>query len=224
MKHFYKNLRAQELHVLLMLCLILFTQCTSNRLSMREGQQIEELGVCLTFAPNVPAEFQEQFEESLDQYIVKYNSEAHAFKLTECQDNSSLQLRIEDVKYTTSTDRATGIVVSALGLVALPAVLVSSGAQFIAAFYYFPNNFTLATTAFSNDIAHPSLGVMQKVYKTGGMFGNDEKQRIRHAKKFELHLNTLFTEIESTYRKTSGRRAKGMANSGPVELDNSASN
>lgn len=224
MKHIYMNLRVQQLYAILMLCLVLFTQCTSNRLSMREGQQIEELGVCLTFAPDVPAEFQEQFEESLDQYMVAYNNEPHAFKLTDCQDNTSLQLRIEDVKYTTATDRATGIVVSTLGLVALPAVLVSAGAQFIAAFYYFPNNYTLATTIFSDDIAHPTLGAMQKVYKTGGMFGSDEKQRERHARKFEVHLNTLFSEIESTYKKTSGKRAKAMAKADQPDQENTASN
>ncbi len=204
---------------LLIACLLTFTQC-AEQLSMKHGSQVNELGVCLYFAPGVPDEFQEQFEASLDTYIANFNATPHAFKLTECKNSSALQIRIEDVKYTTQEQRAAGIVLSTLGLVGLPVTLITAGAPIVAWFYYIPKNTTLATTAFTADIAHPTLGSLPKSYITGGIFGNDAKQRERHAKKFQTHLNMLFTEVEKSYTRTSAKKATVTASNQQISTEN----
>ncbi|WP_242927464.1 hypothetical protein [Pontibacter vulgaris] len=206
MKHIYSKLLKPLL--LLPLMLILFTQCTTPRLSMQNGKQVQQLGVCLYFAPGVPEDFQADFEDALDAYIVRHNNTPHAFKLTQCQDSSSLRIRVDGVSYTNSNQRAAGIALSAVGLFAVPYIMVSSGMPFYAFFYYFPRNQTAATIALTEDLAQPGLGIMNRSYSTGGMFGNDERQRLRHKQKFDKHLNYLFTELETSYRRTSIKKAK----------------
>ncbi|GAB3829557.1 hypothetical protein GCM10028895_44560 [Pontibacter rugosus] len=138
---------------------------------------------------------------------MKYNTQPHPFKLTECQDESSMLIRIENVSYTTANQRATGVAVSAIGLLGVPVAMVSAGLPFYAFFYYFPTNQTQAILALSNDIAHPTMGTMQRAYSSGGMFGTDERQRLRHATKFDKHLTAIFTELESSYAKTARKPA-----------------
>lgn len=175
---------------------------------MQDGKQVEQLGVCLYFAPDVPEDFQANFEEALDSYMARHNAAPHAFKLTQCQDSSSLMIRVDGVSYTNTNQRAAGVALSTVGLLAVPYIMVSSGMPFYAFFYYFPRNQTAATVAYTKDLAHPSIGPLQRVYSTGGMFGNDEKQRLRHKQKFDKHLNYLFTELENSYRTSSKRRPK----------------
>jgi hypothetical protein len=208
---------------LFLLLLLISTQC-ADKLSMKEGFQVNELGVCLYFAPGVPEDFQEQFQESLNTYITSFNAAPHAFKLSECKNSSSLQIRVEGVRYTTQDDRATGIALSTLGLVGLPATLIAAGVPMIAWFYYIPQNITLATTAFTADIAHPQLGTLSKTYNTGGIFGNDAKQRVRHAKNFNNHLNLLFTEVERSYKKTSTKNTSITANNKAIKAGNATTN
>ncbi|NDK56200.1 hypothetical protein [Pontibacter fetidus] len=207
MKHIYHNL-CVRLHVVAILCLLVFTQCTTPQLSLQEGKRIEQLGVCLVFADSVAPEFKEQFETSLDTYIRKYNTQKHAYKLTECQDEGSVQIKVEDVSYTTSKQRATGIAVSTIGLIGVPTLMVSAGLPFYAFFYYFPTNQTFTTLALSRDLAHPTMGMMNRVYTSGGMFGSDERQRLRHSRKFEKHLDAIFIELERSYARTSRKAPK----------------
>lgn len=202
MKHIHKNLCVLRWHVVAVFCLIIFTQCTTPQLSLQEGKRIDQLGVCLVFADSVAPEFKEQFETSLDAYIQKYNTQNHPFKLTECQNEGSVQIKVEDVSYTTSKQRAAGIAVSTLGLIGVPTAMVTAGLPFYAFFYYFPTNQTFTTLALSQDIAHPTMGTMNRVYSSGGMFGSDERQRLRHSKKFEKHLDAIFIELERSYART----------------------
>lgn len=206
MRNFYTRLAVLRWYVLLPLCLVLFSQCTPQ-LSLQEGKRIEQLGVCLVFAEDVPQEFQEQFETALDDYILKYNTQPHAFKLTECQDESSMLLRVENVQYTNAGQRAAGAAVSAIGLVGVPVAMVSAGLPYYFFFYYFPTNQTHTTLALSSDIAHPTNGMMNRIYTSGGMFGSDERQRLRHTKKFDKHLTAIFTELERSYGQTSRKPA-----------------
>lgn len=208
MKHIYTNLCVLRWHVVAVLCLLVFTQCTTPQLSLQEGKRIEQLGVCLVFADSVAPEFKEQFETSLDAYIQKYNTKPHPYKLTECQDEGSVQIKVEDVSYTTSNQRAAGIAVSTIGLIGVPAAMVTAGLPFYAFFYYFPTNQTFTTLALSRDIAHPTMGTMNRVYSSGGMFGSDERQRLRHSRKFEKHLDAIFIELERSYARTSKRSPK----------------
>ncbi|WP_299759938.1 hypothetical protein [uncultured Pontibacter sp.] len=207
MMQIYRKTHVLRWHILLPLCLLLFTQCTTAKLSMQEGKQIDQLGVCLVFGEEVPPEFQEQFESKLDAYIVQYNAQPHPFKLIDCQDESSLLLRIENVQYTTPQQRTAGLAVSAIGILGVPVAMVSAGLPFYAFFYYFPANETQAVLALSQDIAHPTMGTMNRVYTSGGMFGTDERQRLRHSSKFEKHLTAIFVELETSYIKTSKKPA-----------------
>ncbi|SFH25076.1 hypothetical protein [Pontibacter chinhatensis] len=221
MKQLYRKTRLPRWQVFLPLCLLLFAQCTSTRLSLQDGKRIEELGVCLVFAEDVPPAFQEQFENTLEAYMQRYNRQPHAFKLTECRDESALLLRVEHVQYTNSGQRAAGVVVSSVGLIGVPVAMVSAGLPFYLAFWYFPTNQTQATLALSNDIAHPTLGAVNRVYTSGGMFGSDERQRLRHAKRFEKHLTAIFLELETSYKKTARkpapRGAQEVISAGPVQ-------
>ncbi|OKL39422.1 hypothetical protein [Pontibacter flavimaris] len=221
MKQLYRKTGGPRWHVLLPLCLLLFAQCTSTRLSLQDGKKIDALGVCLVFAEDVPPQFQEQFETTLEEYMSRYNSQPHAFKLTECQDENAMLLRIEHVQYTDAGQRAAGAAVSAAGLIGVPVAMVSAGLPFYLAFWYFPTNQTQATLALSNDIGHPSLGAVNRVYTSGGMFGSDERQRLRHAKRFEKHLTAIFSELEESYKKTARkpapRAAQGVISAGPVQ-------
>ena len=207
MKQLYTNVCVLRWHVLLPLCLLLFTQCNTPKLSMQEGKRIKQLGVCLVYGDDVPIEFQEQFENNLDDYITRYNAQPHAFKLTECQDESSLYISVEGVNYTTSNQRAAGVAVSAVGLLGVPTLMVSAGLPLYAFFYYFPTNQTQTVLALTKDIAHPYMGTMQRVYTSGGMFGSDEKQRLRHARNFDKHLTAIFSELEKSYAKTAKKPA-----------------
>jgi hypothetical protein len=49
---------------------------------------------------------------------------------------------------------------------------------------------------------------MNRVYTSGGMFGSDERQRLRHSKKFEKHLDAIFIELERSYAKTAKKAPK----------------
>ncbi|MCX2738887.1 hypothetical protein [Pontibacter anaerobius] len=222
MKQLYKKSGLPRWQVFLPLCLLLFAQCTpARRLSLQDGKRIEQLGVCLVFADDVPTEFQEQFENTLEDYMMRYNTQPHAFKLTECRDESSMLLRVEHVQYTNAGERAAGVAVSAIGLIGVPVAMVSAGLPFYAFFYYFPSNQTQAILALSNDIGHPTLGAVNRVYTSGGMFGSDERQRLRHARKFEKHLTAIFTELEDSYKITARRpmlkTSQGVISTGPVQ-------
>ncbi|WP_018478904.1 hypothetical protein [Pontibacter roseus] len=206
MKHLYRQTNSIIGRLLLFFTVIvLFTQCTPPRIAMQPGKRVEQLGVCLVFAPQVPLEFQEEFENTLELYMQRYNQERHAFQLTSCQDTSSLSIFIDDVQYTNSSQRTTGFLVSAVGLIGVPVAMVASGLPFYAFFYYFPKNETLATLELSRDLGHQQFGRMARTYTSGGMFGSDEKQRLRHSQKFTEHLNLLFKELEKSYQKTSRR-------------------
>ena len=194
--------------LLLPFVLMLFTQCTSSQVVSDSVKPIEQLGLCLEFAPHIPIELQEQFETSLDQYIINYNNEPHAFKLTDCQSTSSLYVRIEDVTYTTQNERASGFLVSALGIVGLPVLLASSGSPIILGFYYFPRNATIASSALSSDIAHFGISTQPKRYETFGLFGSDLKQRQKHAKNFDMHFNMLLKEVEKNYVRSMRKMQK----------------
>lgn len=191
----------------ILLSFFLLTSCMTP-LPMNRQAQIEELGVCLNFDNAIPPERYASLEAELDQYIQTYNRQGHAFRLTRCPDSnqSTISINVADIRLVSPSKQVAGVVVSAVGLIGVPALLVSAGAPFYAFFYYFPKNQTFANLEFSSDLADPNVRHIPRVYASSGFLGNEKAQINRHTRKFEAHLNLLFSEIERNYRRN---RAQG---------------
>jgi hypothetical protein len=93
--------------------------------------------VCLNFNNAIPPERYAFLEAELDQYIQTYNRQRHAFRLTRCPDTkqTTININVADIRLVSPGKQVAGVLVSAVGMVGAPALLVSAGAPFYFFFY-----------------------------------------------------------------------------------------
>lgn len=191
----------RSLLALTLLCAV--SSCTPKISLVKAQAQVSTLGVCLDFNPGIPQQRYAALQTELDEFIQVYNQEPHAFKLTGCNNPevSTVTVQVADMKLVSPGKQVAGVLASAIGIIGVPFTLVSLGSPYYFFFYYFPTNQTFATLKLTPDIANEQAPPADRVYTSSGFFGNEQQQIARHTRKFDKHLRTLFTEIESDYKR-----------------------
>jgi hypothetical protein len=171
---------------------------------------IQELGICLSYQSEVtvPYQIRNNFDEVLNRFIQKYNSENHTFRLTTCQNpqQMSLRLTVYQTKMVSPDRQAVGVAVSLLGFAA-PFLLISAGSPIVVAFWYFPKDLSAVEHSLSPDIQAGLTPKALKYVSNPGFLRSQEKQVSKHTEAFERFLRYHVSEVEKAYLKSKNTPA-----------------
>lgn len=189
--------------LLYLVVLLLSYACTTAKLVPHAGTTIEQLGICVDYDPTVPLEAQILFDQQLNDFIARYNSQSRTFQLQPCADPevASLRLYISDTRLVNSGEQTAGIALSTLGL-ALPFLIGAPAVPFYAGFYYFPKNISRVEVSLSDDISAQQDRWIKRIFFNSGFLMTMEKQLHKHSRHYGYFLNHLFTDLERSYMKT----------------------
>src|SRR5690349_21677145 len=124
----------------IVIILTLCTACSTPLLLVKNGVPVEKLGIYLERGEQSFEVISSQFSRDLDAFIQRHNtSPGRKFDLfrASAQDSSTLKIKLVGTRLVTPGQQTTGVVVTALGFT-LPIIMISAGAPFFVAFYYFP--------------------------------------------------------------------------------------
>lgn len=186
--------------------LFFYFSSQAQKFGFSRGGKINNLSVRLEFNDSIPENVQAQLNGHLDAFIKKYNSKGHAFRLSEYngKDSSNITIYIHSMKFVTPGQQVLGVALTSIGLIGIPVFLVSVEAPIIFFFWVIPHNASSSLVSLSPDISQGPSKAYRYAFRSGGYFGNKEKQTQKHLLKFEKQLKTFFMIVERSY-KTSSR-------------------
>lgn len=185
---------------LLFLPLVLFFYSCST-LKSDAGKSIRntpDVGIEWEYSGKINDAYQKDMDSVISAEIQKYNTAGHQLHLhkKKAKDKDYLFMEFKEGKLTTKGERAAGYIVTGLGLVATPALLIALNTGFIAIFYYVPENKFLIKCAYSGDLADPSSHGKNFVGSTGALFAKKQKQVAKLYTKFSVKLDGIFLSLE----------------------------
>lgn len=193
------------------LALTLLCACTTQKLVLHPAAAISQLSICVDYGPSVPATMQLRFDQSLDDFMVRYNSRPHPFRLTTCQDaeTSALRLYVAETRLVSAQQQTTGIIVSAVGL-SLPFLMIGFNAPFYLDFYYFPRDVSQTSVSLSEDISAQSNYWLVQNFSSPGFLIRMDKQMNKHADKLEWYLSHTIDKLEKSYLRNKKKQARRL--------------
>ncbi len=178
---------------------ICFYSCST--LKSDSGKTIKntpDVGVEWEYSAKVNDAYQKNMDSVIKDEIQKFNSSGHAFNLhiKNRKDKDYISMEFKDGKIATKSQRTAGYIVSGVGLIATPALLIALHAGFVAAFYYIPENTFLMKCTYSDNLANPSSHGKKFNGSTGALFANKDKQVGKLFTKFSVKFETIMSNLE----------------------------
>jgi hypothetical protein len=102
----------------------------------------------------------------------------------------------KDGKIATRGDRIAGYIITGLGVLVTPTVLIAVNPGFIFAFYYWPENKYLMKCSYSDNLAAPSSHGKNFNGETGALFAKKDKQVKKLFAKFSSKLDDILVNLE----------------------------
>ena len=185
----------------ILLTIVLMYSCAPT-MKLAKNANPKTINVCINYSPDIDELSIEKYNLVLKEFMTKYNSKSHSFKLESCanEDSSSLKINFTKNYLVSPGTQALGILVTVAGALTFASTLSSSSkgrSSFIMWFYYIPHNSTMATLKLSDDIDGVKKPIIRG-FSSLPFFGNINEQRIRQAKSFREFLRTIFNELESS--------------------------
>ena len=137
----------------------LFFSCSPD-FTFSKHAKIKSLGVKLSYNDALYPQLEQDYKNALHDFILRYNTERHSFKLREVDnmDSSALELNVKDVKLVTRGQQATALGLQAGSFVAIgvfaPIFLATAAVPYMIFTSFLPYNRTTIEAKLSSDIAY----------------------------------------------------------------------
>ncbi len=186
-------------YLLFLPLIIVFYSCST--LKSDAGRSIKntpDVGIEWEYSSKINNAYQKDMDSVIDAEIQKYNTGGHQLHLHKKRpkDKDYLSMEFKEGKLTTRGERTAGYIVTGLGVVVTPAVLIALNAGFVAAFYYLPENKFLMKCTYSDNLAASSSHGKNFNGTTGALFVNRQKQVNKLYTKFSVKLDGIFLNLE----------------------------
>jgi hypothetical protein len=191
--------------LILLILIGLLSSCVTVKYNLRPEKRIETLSICMDYTMSVPSAVQNTFNNTLSDFILKYNSVPHAFRLSACNDasKSSLRIYVRQTKLISTGEQVISTIATVAGL-ALPFILIAANAPFIVAFYYLPNNISFLVYSLSQDLTTNVTPFNGTLINSGYLTGV-EKQIKKQGLAFNAFLIQHIMMIEKQYNDVNRR-------------------
>jgi hypothetical protein len=179
--------------ILLILCLL--SSCaTQQKLSVKNGELPERLGVHLVKSANISTEDWQNFSLETDKFINDYNLTDRKFKLYPAlTDSNSVKININENNYVTKGQQMTGVFVTAAGIIT-PILMIAKRAPIYVSFSYNPKNKIGISKSLSKDL-DPSNKQIPVAINTRHQFQSLDRQKEKQKIAYLAFLYNLMNEI-----------------------------
>lgn len=185
---------------LVTLCALL-SGCAPLQLMTKPEADIPALNLCVDFGPDCPLAIRQEMESQLDSFLIDYQAKGYPTPIRRCgrfPEAPSLYLTVEDGQLISREQQVLGALVSTVGLVVVPYLMVRSELPFYVWFAYLPRNVSHTAVTLSDDLArYPSSTQIREV-SNSAMFRSQGKQVERQGEKFYEFLWQLVGELGLT--------------------------
>jgi hypothetical protein len=177
---------------------LLITTSCAQQLTIKNGLQIDRLGINVGYNDSVPTEMKESFKKNTRDYILRHNADRSSkLKLfqTKNTDSTDFEIIVNKFRFVSPKQNALATALNIIGLVAVPLTLASSGVDFIIGFWLIPETQSSFTLVLSDKLA--IVKRVNIVQSNSGYLRNYTKQVEKHGYKFQQILKYQIERIES---------------------------
>ncbi len=185
------------------LLLFLFLEsCAPLKLAVKPEAQIPALNLCVDYGPDLHPAIRDEMEAALDSFLLDYQAKGYPAYIRRCgriPEAPNLYINVEDGGGLVGRqEQVMGVVVSVVGLFAVPYFMIQSELPIYVWFAYIPRNVSHAAVSLSGDLArYPNMTIIRDVSNTA-MFRSPSKQVERQGEKFYMFLWELVGEMGMT--------------------------
>jgi len=165
----------------------------------RNLENTKEIGVDWTVnrVSGVAADYPETLDSLFEVAIKEYNRDAKVhFKKREAGDSDYITLQLKEFKVVGHKEKVTGVVVSALGVIALPIILTVANSSIVFGFCYIPSHELVGKVQVSSSLGGAKNKPVRFAARKTTLFGSNKKQLPILYNRFIAQLHLLFDEIE----------------------------
>jgi len=181
------------------LLLFIFYSCTTLKIAgNKNAGNTKDIGMAWSYSDKVNQELQGKIDDAIASIIQRFNAEEHAFDVhkKEQTDKDYLTIDFAKGKIVGPGEKAAGYIVSALGLIVVPAVLIGADAGFIVAFYFLPTHKIDGVMSLSSNLAADKGSKRRLLVEAGALFSKTSKKVDRLIVKFSDNLYASLVKMD----------------------------
>lgn len=186
------------------LALILLLGSCATPIPLKVNSEISEIGIALEFNDEfVPEPLRAGIENQFNDFIISHNASASKLRVYDVSstDSADLVFRVAGYKPVTSGQNAAGLIVSAIGLIAVPSLLVSAESEYIFFFWYFPRTRSLTELHLRRNLNPDNPPWIPGGLITGGFLAPPDRQMVKHAIAYRRYFSNVVRNIEKQLAK-----------------------
>ena len=184
---------------------IITTACSTPSVIVKKNVPIPRLGIYFERDVHANLYIAQQFESKLEQFLTTYNAKKdRKFLLYHAgaTDSACLRIKLVTTRLVTPDQQTAGVLVSLMGF-SLPFVMISGGAPFYVAFWYFPKAKSMTEFSLSPDINGSPQAKSQFLLESPGFLKSPENQINTHVEYFGRFIGNLVSQVEKQLPKSN---------------------
>jgi uncharacterized protein YijF (DUF1287 family) len=185
--------------LLLTICALLYSCSTLKVAPDKNLGNIKAIGIETFYGTKADNIYTDHVKASIDKIMNVFNSENHGFQVHKKirTDRAYLTLDFSKVKIVKNSGVAAGFIVTAIGLIATPILVLEATEQTaIAAFWYLPVNKIECTGTLSSYLNSGNASSQRLLIQTGAMFRRKDKRISVTVNKFENAFYNILLDLE----------------------------
>lgn len=191
---------------LLFITVVLSLSCKTIR-TQKIRTTVNDLGIELSFSDRVNESYMQSVDSVLDAVIHSFNKEEHAYRFhrKKAADTEYVTFHFTEGKKITPKQKKAGYILSAAGLIVIPASMVAANVGFVVGFYYFPQNKLNAKISLSPVMTDSVYAYKKLSVQTGALFKPADEQVQKLFVKLRSGLYKNFLQISEKLSKEKNR-------------------
>jgi hypothetical protein len=174
--------------------ILTFASCFSTRYQLRPETNIEKLSICVTYSELVTDKVKRNFDKTISDFILRYNTEQHEFKLTLCDDSTISAMKI----YVRETDLVT--VGDQIGSTFVFLVMIAVKLHPLLNDYNIANDLSVVDLKLTQDLTLSDT-TYNRIFRSSGYLRGQEKQIRKHGIAFKDFLKRELILLEMQYKE-----------------------
>jgi len=162
-----------------------------------------DLGVDWTFSERVNESYMNAVDSMINLSLQQFNAEKHSIKLhkKKAADKEYVTFHFTNGRKVSPAQKRNGYILSAVGLVAIPATMAALDMGFVIGFYYWPQNTLDAKVSLSPAMTDSIYSYRKIRVQTGALFKPSNVQTEKLFKKFQSRFMQMLIQIDQRFSK-----------------------
>jgi hypothetical protein len=179
------------------LCFLFFS-CSLKKASTRNAANTKSLALEWTYPSKITENLRLKLDSTIEVVMKQFNNEKHSFDVHKKTpiDKDYLTINFQKAKVVKNGEKIAGYIVSAIGLVVIPYVLIASESPFILVFYYYPQHRLVPAFTLSPSLSSGKNNKISMLLSTGALFVSTDKQVNKLLNKFLGALNKTLSALD----------------------------